>query len=396
MASVKTLPRPRVGVISIHPAPYRDPIFAALHERGVVEVIVVTLFDHDPGHAFRGNEKTNYPQIRLSKCYGQFRFWCFHPGLISALREARFDAIIVPGYAYLTLLSVIIYCRLTGTPYVLSGDKIRDSSTPALGGALAGRVSRFLWRMAAACWVPGKASRSHLCSLDVDDRSIFEGCYTLDYGALRTHLESWNKRRRETRHGLSMDAQGFVFLMVANVIPGRRHDILLKAFSRVVEECPDTYLLLVGKGADDETMARLIEGGASDHIRLAGPVPFDALPSFYAAADAYVHSGGEPYSTAVAYGAIAGKPIITTPEVGAASDYVIDGETGFLVDPEDVSGLAEKMLGLASDRENALRLGRNAGQLARDFTPEWAADQLEQAIAVATKGAEQAAGSGVR
>ena len=172
--------------------------------------------------------------------------------------------------------------------------------------------------------------------------------------------------------------------MAANVIPKRRHDLLLKAFSLVVAECPNAYLLLAGDGADNETIARLSEEKGLKNICLAGPVSFDSLAPMYALADAYVHSGGEPYSTAVAYGAIAGLSIVTTAEVGAAGDYVIEDETGYLIDSKDVSGFADKMILLIRNRETTQRLGRNAGKLACRFTTERAAEQLEKAVAVAT------------
>lgn len=284
----------------------------------------------------------------------------------------------------MTLVSVVIYCLLTRTPFILSADKTGHNPTPAFTIRLASKVSRFIFRKSSAFWVPGKASRHYLCGQGIEDERIFEGCYNLDYSAIRDQVERWKGKRQETRRRYSVDEKGFVFLMVANVIPKRCHDLLLKSFSLVVAECPNAHLLLVGKGADNETIARLSEGKGLKNIRLSGPVSFDSLAPLYAAADAYVHSGGEPYSTAVAYAAIAGMPIVTTPEVGAASDYVIDGETGFLIDSEDVSGFADKLLLLTRDRETTRRLGRNAGKLACGFTSEWAADQLERAVAVAT------------
>jgi glycosyltransferase involved in cell wall biosynthesis len=60
-------------------------------------------------------------------------------------------------------------------------------------------------------------------------------------------------------------------------------------------------------------------------------VSFDDLAKFYVAADFYIHSGAEPYSTALQYAAIAGLAIVSSPQVGATWDYVIDGLTGFKI-----------------------------------------------------------------
>jgi glycosyltransferase involved in cell wall biosynthesis len=193
----------------------------------------------------------------------------------------------------------------------------------------------------------------------------------------------------KTRSRFSIDENGFVFLMVANVLACRRHDLLLESFSRVVAECPNSYLLLGGKGTDQEAIMRLSRGKQIKNIRAVGPVAFAALGPLFTASDAYVHSGGERYSASVEYAAIAGLPIITTPNVGAAKDYVIDGETGYIVSSEDVPGFAEKMIYLMQDRETAQRYGRKAQELASNFTVDWAAEQVEKAVTVAIGNGQQ-------
>ena len=72
MDPAKPVTRPRVGIISIHPAPYRNGTFAALQTRGVVDVTVITLFDLDPGHGYWDLEESTYPNTNLGKCYGKF------------------------------------------------------------------------------------------------------------------------------------------------------------------------------------------------------------------------------------------------------------------------------------------------------------------------------------
>jgi len=243
---------------------------------------------------------------------------------------------------------------------------------------------RYIRSRASAHWVPGEASRQYLSEEGVKDYQIFKGCYNLDCDIISSQLEQRKEEGLRIRKDFSINEDGFVFLMVANVVPNRRHDLLLEAFSQVVAICPNSYLLLVGKGADCEGVVRLSKGKKMENIFFTGPVAFSDLPPLFSVADAYVHSGSETYSTAVAYAAIAGLPIITTPNVGAARDYVIDGETGFLVKSEDVTSFADKMIFLAQHREIANRFGNNAAKLESKFTAEWAAEQLEKAVAFAT------------
>ncbi len=56
-----------------------------------------------------------------------------------------------------------------------------------------------------------------------------------------------------------------------------------------------------------------------------------------------------------------GLPAIATTS-GAASEFITDGENGYLIPPENSSVLAERLITLASDRELLARMSINALQ----------------------------------
>ena len=60
----------------------------------------------------------------------------------------------------------------------------------------------------------------------------------------------------------------------------------------------------------------------------------------------------------------AGKPIVAT-TVGGVPDLVEDEVTGFLVAPDDVEALAERILRLLKDGDLRERMGRRAREVAR-------------------------------
>jgi len=375
--------RPSVGIISIHSAPYRDEIFSILHRKGVVKIEVITLFSKDPDHEFENPEQIAYPISFLEKCWGHARNHSFHPQIISTLRNKRFDVIVIPGYYYATCWFAILYCIVTRTPFILTGDRILNENISTVTRTMKfikAKVKCLILHAASAHWVPGKASREYLRNEGIDDRNIFVGCYNLDCAAIAEQVDRQRDKRAELRKSIAMNEDSFIFLMVANVLPNRQYNLLLKSFAKVISQCPDSYLLIVGKGAHDEWIEDLSMENKIKNVLALGPVGFAKLPVIFATVDAYVHSGGEPYSTAVAYAAIAQLPIVTTSRVGAASDYVIENETGFLVDSENISGFAEKMILLAQNKEKAKRLGRNARNLAIQHSAEFAAKEIEKAI----------------
>lgn len=75
---------------------------------------------------------------------------------------------------------------------------------------------------------------------------------------------------------------------------------------------------------------------------------------------------GEAFGIAVAEASAAGLPAIVTP-VGGLTDIVVDGETGFLMQPGDVHTLTERLRCLADNLELRRRLGRGARQRAETY-----------------------------
>jgi glycosyltransferase involved in cell wall biosynthesis len=51
-----------------------------------------------------------------------------------------------------------------------------------------------------------------------------------------------------------------------------------------------------------------------------------------------------------------GRPVVAT-NVGGTSEAVLDGETGFLVEPGDVEGVTQALVALAADGERAAAMG---------------------------------------
>jgi glycosyltransferase involved in cell wall biosynthesis len=60
-----------------------------------------------------------------------------------------------------------------------------------------------------------------------------------------------------------------------------------------------------------------------------------------------------------------GTPVVAS-RVGGLAEVVVDGETGFLVEPGDVEALRDRLASVLSDRRLAARLGDNARRLALD------------------------------
>ena len=76
----------------------------------------------------------------------------------------------------------------------------------------------------------------------------------------------------------------------------------------------------------------------------------------------------EPFGLVALEAANHGLPVVAARR-GGLPEIVVDGETGFLIDPENPADLAEKLGELASNRERASKMGENGQRrVLREFS----------------------------
>jgi glycosyltransferase involved in cell wall biosynthesis len=79
-------------------------------------------------------------------------------------------------------------------------------------------------------------------------------------------------------------------------------------------------------------------------VVFAGFRQIGELPSFYSRAGAFVHPAlEEPWGLVINEAMASGLPVLSSRNVGAAEELVVEGKTGFLFDPGDVNSIAESL-----------------------------------------------------
>jgi glycosyltransferase involved in cell wall biosynthesis len=101
------------------------------------------------------------------------------------------------------------------------------------------------------------------------------------------------------------------------------------------------------------------------HVALVTDVPHDEVAAFVRRADVFVLSSrwrkgefGEGLPLVLAEAGALAKPIVSTRSTGC-DEIIVDGETGRLVELENVPQLAQAILDQLNDPENAQRMGKN-------------------------------------
>lgn len=166
------------------------------------------------------------------------------------------------------------------------------------------------------------------------------------------------------RYGLPADAP--VVGMVANLnreVKGG--DVFLRVASRVAEEVPDVRFLVVGLGGLEGPLQREARRtGVASSICFTGYT--DDVHAHYALMDVSVlTSRSEGLSITLLESMSHGLPIVAT-RVGGNPEVVVDGETGWLVPPDDIAAFSSRVVDLLRDPDQRDRLGsagrRRAGR----------------------------------
>lgn len=141
-----------------------------------------------------------------------------------------------------------------------------------------------------------------------------------------------------------------VLLCVARLTPRKGQDTLIRALPELRSLVPDVLLVLVGGGADRHRLERLARRtGVREAVLFAGPVRWSALPPWYDAADAFAmpcrtrRLGLEPEALGIVSleAQACGLPVVVG-DSGGAPETVLEGKTGWVVDPRDRGALAER------------------------------------------------------
>lgn len=170
--------------------------------------------------------------------------------------------------------------------------------------------------------------------------------------------------RHDVRRQLGIGDGDVVVGTIARLFHLKGHDDLLALAPRLCARFPQLRFLWIGDGLLRHQFERRIARiGLTDRFVLTGLVPPSRIPELAAAMDILVHpSRREGLPRAVPQAALAGKPVVVY-DIDGSREALIDGETGFLLPPFDVSRMEESIVRLVNDQPLRDAMGR-AG---RDF-----------------------------
>jgi len=122
---------------------------------------------------------------------------------------------------------------------------------------------------------------------------------------------------------------------------------LVEAFKRVRQVHPDAQLTIVGCSPQVDV----------PNCHVIGRVPKEEVARYYTEASVFcLPTRREPFGFVFIEAMAYGLPIVAT-NIAAIPDFVTPGETGYMVEPDDVRGLAYALIELIGDPEKCRAFG---------------------------------------
>jgi glycosyltransferase involved in cell wall biosynthesis len=167
------------------------------------------------------------------------------------------------------------------------------------------------------------------------------------------------------RYRRSTDTRIVLAVGRLNDAEGKNWPTLVDALVRAAKEC-DVVALICGTGPDESRMrAAIAAAGMEERIVLAGFVT--DIWSWMRAADLFVSlSRWEGLPNAVMEAAACGMPLLLS-DIPAHRELV-DGETAWLIEPDDSAGVARAIVAAFADDDERRRRGAAAMSAARQWS----------------------------
>lgn len=172
----------------------------------------------------------------------------------------------------------------------------------------------------------------------------------------------------DARRQLALDQDEFVVLQLGRMVPRKGVDNVIRATAilRHQYQVP-VRLLIVGGNAEQpdpvatpelgRLMALTHELGIEECVTFTGQRQRAQLRYFYSAANVFVTTPWyEPFGITPVEAMACGTPVVGT-AVGGIKTTVVDGETGYLVEPNNPEQLAERLAWLHRHPHIAQRMG---------------------------------------
>lgn len=325
-----------IVIVTNLPTPYRVPLFNLLSKRLTNrgwQLTVVFLVRHYARRKWTVDERTlEFDHIYVEGGHAVVgdALIAFSPTLFQSLMRLQPDAVIVGSMGFPAVWSAA-YAIVKAIPFVLwSGETRAQAVRRSDCCGVRRSVRKFLARLASAGLAYGSEARDYLCELGMSFDRIDIAINTVDTDFF---LLSPTIRQR---------SENIRFLYVGHFTRLKGVANLLEAYSKLPSVGVELHL--VGEGEEEERLRQIVKDKNLRNVTFWGFRQKEELRELYALGDVFVFPSYYDVWGLVCVEAMAsGLPVLSSRFAGCTRDIVRDGINGFVIDPDNVRDLVDKM-----------------------------------------------------
>lgn len=261
-----------------------------------------------------------------------------------AIADFQPDAIYVAGWVNKAYLKIAKHYKAKGKPIITGMD---NQWLGNLKQRIAGVLSKFLIRKYVThIWVPGRHQYVYARKLGFKSHQILTGLYCADDSMFNAVEQTIHKKQ---------------LIFVGRIVAHKGVEELFKVVDELLKtKKADFHFKVIGNGP----LKHLIPSHQNvEHVPFVNP---EEIPELLTNAGTFIlPSHYEAWGVVVHEAALAGLPIISTIQCGAASDLVINGFNGFQYSSKDAKALKSCILAMMNQQEEGyFKMSANSKLLA--------------------------------
>lgn len=393
----------RVAIVVSHPIQHYVHLYRALAAHPAIDLRVIyasdigsrRYFDRDMNveiawetDLLSGYDYTVLPESPRIQASG---FWSVNnPSIAAALASFQPDAVQIHGYAQLTMLRALAWCRAKRVPVLLSSDSsllFRRSWPRRMAKQL---IVRTLMSNVSGVLVTGDRNAEYYKHYGVREDRMFRCPFTVDERLLSRARQQRDDIRKTMREKFGIPEHAFLLLFVGKLIPLKRTRDILESLLLLRDElgAENISCFLAGDGPLRAELQRFAADNDIPAI-FGGFINVDQLPSIYAMADALVFaSDREAYGLAAREAICVGLPLIISDQIGCVGkqDAARPGDNAIVFPAGDAARLAQAIATLLDDVRLRNDMAAASLRIAAEMDAEASVAGYVSAIEAVTQG----------
>jgi glycosyltransferase involved in cell wall biosynthesis len=267
---------------------------------------------------------------------------------LKALKEIEPGLVVSAGFS---LQSFIIsrYCRKEGIPFLVYSGETEYTADAYRNDLIRKFLRNKINENTNGYIVYGKKAKEYIAN-NFNNDNLYEVINTID-------TEEFSKKLNKSA---DVSKDKFTVLFVGDLKKDKGVDLLLNSVGLLADSIKrNIEIWIAGDGEMlDQLIITAIKLGIKN-IKFFGKVNHSNIAHYYKNCDLFVlPSVNEPFGLVLVEAAIAGKPLIASKYCGGAYDLIENGKNGYIIDPHDYKGFADKIESFIDSEEQTRNFGK--------------------------------------